>query len=192
MKDSIPKYLGQVVLIVFSVVLGLYLSEKIEDRKNVRNAQELFSKIDSELKTNKQLLDNWVPYHKEIIDRLDILSNDNRFIETFIIDKSEIYEAFTRGTIMSEMPSSDAWDIAKAHPLMVNIDYDKLLILSKVYNQQEFTYESIPEIIDLMISPSFNSKDRAEQNVQLFRDKLQEVYGREIQLLNYYNEAVKL
>ena len=39
---TIIKYLGQVVLIVFSVILGLYLSERIEDKKNEQNAQELF------------------------------------------------------------------------------------------------------------------------------------------------------
>ncbi len=189
MNNSVLKYFGQVFLIVFSVVLGLYLSERIEDKKNERNAHELFLKINSELNTNKQLLDYWVPYHKEIVNKLDSLSSDKNFIENFINDKSTIYEAFSRGTIMSDIPSNDAWDIAKSHPLIVNMDYDKLLILSKIYNQQKFTYESISEIIELMISPEFNYRDKAEQNVQLFRDKLNEVYGREMQLLNYYNQA---
>lgn len=189
MKNSILKYLGQVFLIVFSVVFGLYLSERIEDKKNEKNAQELFLKINSELNTNKKLLDYWVPYHKEIVDKLDSLSNDKNFIETFINDKSTIYEAFSRGTIMSDMPSDDAWDIAKSHPLIVNMDYDKLFVLSKIYNQQKFTYESIPELINQMVSTEFNSRSQALQNVQLFRDKLNEVYGREIQLLNYYNQA---
>lgn len=136
-------------------------------------------------------MDYWVPYHKEIVTKLDSLSSDNNFIENFMNDKSTIYQAFSRGTIMSDVPSNDAWDIAKSHPLIVNMDYDKLLILSKIYNQQKFTYESISEIIELMISPEFNSKDQAKQNVQLFRDKLNEVYGREIQLLNYYDQAEK-
>jgi hypothetical protein len=192
MKNSIIKYLGQVILIVFSVVLGLYLSERIEDKKNEKNAQELFLKINSELKANKQLLDYWVPYHKEIVDKLDSLISDKNFIETFIHNKSTIYTAFSRGTIMSDMPSNDAWDIAKSHPLIVNMDYDKLFVLSKVYNQQKFTYESIPELIDLMISTEFNSREHAEKNLQLFRNKLEEIYGRELQLVNYYTQAEKL
>ena len=191
MKNSILKYLGQVFLIVFSVVFGLYLSERIEDNKNEKNAQELFSKINLELNANKKLLDYWVPYHKEIVNRLDSLSSDKNFTETFINDKSAIYKAFSRGTIMSDMPSNDAWDIAKSHPLIVNMDYDKLFILSKIYNQQKFTYESIPELINLMVSTEFNSRENANQNLQLFRDKLMEIYGREIQLVNYYGQAEK-
>lgn len=191
MKNSILKYFGQIFLIVFSVVFGLYLSERIEDKKNERNAQELFLKINSELNTNKQILDYWVPYHKEVVNKLDSLSSDKNFIETFINDKSTIYKAFSRGTLMSDMPSHDAWDIAKSHPLIVNMNYDKLFVLSKIYNQQKFTYESIPELINLMVSTEFNSRDQVRQNLQLFRDKLNEIYGREIQLLNYYNQAEK-
>ncbi|GAA0871617.1 hypothetical protein GCM10009117_07630 [Gangjinia marincola] len=191
MKNTVLKYLEQVLLIVFSVVLGLYLSERIEDRKNERDAQELFLKINSELTTNKKLLDYWVPYHKEIINRLDSLSNDTTFIKTFIADKSVIYEAFGRGTIMSDMPSNDAWDIAKSHPLIVNMDYDKLFILSKIYNQQRFTYESIPALINLIVSSEFNAREHAKRNLELLRDKLEETYGREVQLVQYYELAEK-
>ena len=45
MKESVIKSGSQVILIVFSVVLGLFLSERIEDRKNSQEAewQVLFS-----------------------------------------------------------------------------------------------------------------------------------------------------
>ncbi len=192
MKDSILKNITQILLIVFSVVLGLYLSERIEDKKNKKEASKLLSKIKSELNENKRLLDEWVPYHGEILNTLDSLSKDNIFIENFIEDKSTIYEAFSRGTIMSDMPASDTWDIAKNHPLIVDFDYDELLMFSKIYNQQKFTYESIPKLIDLMVSTEFNAKGSARQNLQLFKDKLGEIYGREMQLVNYYNRAENL
>ncbi len=189
--NTIIKYFGQVILIVFSVVLGLYLSERIEDKKNERNAQELFLKINSELITNKKLLDYWVPYHKEIVNRIDRLSSDKNFIEAFIKDKSTIRKAFSRGTIMSDFPSSDAWDIAKSHPLIVDMDYDKLFILSKIHNQQKSTYELVPELINLMLSTEFNSLEQANKNLQLFRDRLDEIYKRELQLIDYYKLAEK-
>ncbi len=192
MKKSIIKYFIQVFLIVFSVVLGLYLSDRIEDRKNEKNATKLLSKIKSELNENKKLLDRWVPYHGQIVNNLDSLSNDEKFIKKFINDKSAIYEAFSEGTIMSDMPSNDAWDIAKSHPLVVNIDYDILLGLSKIFNQQKFTYESIPKLIDLMLSTEFNATETARPNLKLFKDKLEEIYGRELQLINYYNETEKI
>jgi len=192
MEGSISKYIGQLSLIVFSVVLGLYLSQRIEDRKDEKDATKLLSKIKSELKENKKLLDYWVPYHGEIIKSVDSLSKEEKFFENFIEDKSAIYQAFSRGTIMSDMPSNDAWDIAKSHPLIVNFDYDELLNLSRLYKQQESTYESIPRLIDLMVSTEFNARESARPNVQLFRDKMEEIYGREQQLMNYYSNAAKV
>jgi len=189
MGKSITKYLLQVILIVFSVVLGLYLSERIEDRKNEKDAAKLLSKINSELNRNKKMLDHWVSYHGEILNAMDSLTNDENFIKNFIDDESAIYEAFSRGTIMSDMPSNDALDIAKSHPLIVNIDYDILLSLSKVFNQQKITYEPIPKLIDLLLSSEFNASETAKPNLKLFINKLNDVYSRELQLIDYYNEA---
>jgi len=133
MKNSILKYISQLILIVFSVVLGLYLSERIEDKKNEKEAAKLLNKIKLELNENKEILDHWVPYHRSIVNNLDSLSKNEVFIENFIKDKSTLYKLFSRGTIMNDAPSNDAWDIAKSHPLIVNVDYEALLILW--YNQ---------------------------------------------------------
>ena len=189
MKQSLTNYIIQIVLIVFSVVLGLYLNGRFEDLKEKKEASKLLSKIKAELNENKILLDSWVPYHGEIIEKLDSLSTSEQFVQDFTKDKLAIYAAFNRGTIMSDMPAADTWDIAKSHPIIVNFDYDELLTLSKVYNQQKFTYESIPKLIEFMLSTEFNSKDNAKQNLALFKDKLEDIYGREMQLVNYYNSA---
>jgi len=83
MKKSLIKNITQICLIVFSVVLGLYLSERIEDRKNEKEATKLLAKVKSELKENKTLLDEWAPYHREIVNSLDSLSENEKFITKF-------------------------------------------------------------------------------------------------------------
>jgi len=163
MKKSLIKNITQICLIVFSVVLGLYLSERIEDRKNEKEATKLLAKVKSELKENKTLLDEWAPYHREIVNSLDSLSENEKFITNFIRDKSSLYKVFTKGTIMSATPSNDAWDIAKSHPLIVNFEYDVLLILSKLYNQQNISFEGFPKLVEILISTDFNSEENTSQ-----------------------------
>jgi len=191
MKTSILKNITQLLLIVFSVVLGVYLSERIEERKDEKQSVLLLSKIKSELNENKKILDYWVPYHREIVKSLDSLSNDKIFIEKFVNDKSALYKIFSRGSLMSETPANDAWDIAKSHPLIVNFDYDDLLILSKIHKQQENTYNTLPKMIELLLSPDLNSKENAKLNLQLFKNQLQDITNRELQLINYYNQTEK-
>ena len=192
MKKSIIKYVSQILLIVFSVVLGLYLSERIEDRKNEKEADKLMSKIKSELNNNLMILSSWTPYHREIVKTLDSLVNDEKFIENFIIDKTELYGAFTRQTLMGESPTSDAWDIAKSHPLIVNLDYDALFAISRIYKQQESTFEPVPRLVELLLSPQLNSSDVAETNLVLLKNKLDDISMRELQLISYYKEAEEI
>lgn len=190
MKKSILNNIAQFILIVFSVVLGLYLSERIEERKNEKEAQLLLSKITAEVNDNKQLIAYWAPYHRQIAQRLDSLDNNARFVERFINDKSALFEeVLTRGNFMGRMPSSDAWDIAKAHPLIINFDYDELLILSKIYNQQQMTFEPVDKISETFFSPNFNAKENAKSNLQKIKSLMREIASREGQLMEFYNEA---
>lgn len=189
MRKSILKSIAQVVLIVFSVVLGLFLSERIEDRKNEKAAARLLSKIKSELNDNKKLLDIWVPYHEEMVKSLDSVSNDETFINHFIEDPTTLYRVFTKGTIMGETPASDAWDIAKSHPLIVNFGYDELFIISKVYKQQEASYSPFPKMVEPLLSPDLNARDKAKSNLLLLKNQLQDIVSRERQLIYYYNKA---
>ena len=192
MKKSILKYIGQVVLIVFSVVLGILVTEQIEDHKNKKEAELLFSKIQSELKTNKKILENWVPYHKKVVKRLDSLYDDKKFIKSFIDNDGVLFQQIlTKGTLMGGFPTEDAWDIAKSHPLIVHFDYDDLLIISKIYNQQAMTYKSVPQILEIFLSPKFNDKKNAKDNLYLFKNLMHETLSRENQLLEFLDEADK-
>lgn len=63
MEKPIAKNITQLFLIVFSVVLGIFLSERIEEQKNKNEAAKLLSKVTSEVIENKKLVENWAPYH---------------------------------------------------------------------------------------------------------------------------------
>lgn len=189
---SIISSVKQLFLIVFSVVLGILLSEKIEENKNEKEAALLLSKIKSEVNNNKQLLEYWTPYHSKIVKDLDSLIKDETFVKDFIIDQSTLFsKVLIKGNLMGDFPSNDAWDIAKSHPLIVHFDYEDLLILSRIYNQQKMTYNSVPKIIDLFLSADFNSKEKAETNLKLFKNLLREIVSRETQLLRFFNDAEK-
>lgn len=192
MEKSITKGISQVVLIVFSVVLGLYLSERIEERKNKIEAAKLMSQIKSELNNNRKILDEWTPYHREVVKSLDSLINDDKFITDFIADKSTLYGLFSRGTLMAETPRNDAWDIAKSHPLIVNFEYEELFALSRIYNQQRNTFESIPRLIELLLSTNLNAQEHARSNLVLLNNQLNDISMRELQLIFYYQEAEKI
>lgn len=189
-SNVIKENISQFILIVFSVVLGLYLSERIEERKKKQDSDELLATIEFEVKDNIKLLEYWVPYHEEINKKLDSLSKNAVFIEEFVNDKTILYnKLLTRSTFIGRFPASDAWDIAKSHPLVVNIDYNKLLILSRIYNQQEITFEPMQKMFDLLNSKNVNEEKDAKSNLAIISSRVRELVAREKQLMHYYEKA---
>lgn len=190
-SNPVKQIITQFILIVFSVVLGLYLSERIEDGKKRKESEELLTTIKSEVKDNLNLLEYWVPYHQDINENLGRLAKDEEFIAEFINNKFAIFDRLlTRGTFMSRSPASDAWEIAKSHPLVVNIDYDKWVILSRIYNQQGMTFEPAMEMMDLFESKNVNQEQDAKANLELMSNYIHELVAREKQLMDYYQSAV--
>ncbi len=191
--NTIKQHITQVILIVFSVVLGLYLSERIEERKNKKKSDHLLATIKSEVNDNIKLMEDWALYHQEINKNLDSLSKNKVFIAEFVKDKSVfLNKLLTRGTFMGRFPANDAWDIAKSHPLMVNIDYDKLLILSKTYSQQQLTFEPGSQMFEIYNSKDVNIEKDAKSNLELMSSRLNELVAREKQLIYYYKEAEEI
>jgi len=193
MSNVIKENLTQAILIVFSVVLGLYLSERIEERKNRQKSANLLAVITSEVSDNIKLMEDWASYHQEMCKNLDSLSKNEVFIAGFIKDKSILFKkVVTRRTFMARYPANDAWDIAKSHPLIVNVDYDKLLMLSKVYNQQNATFEPMSEIFELYSSKNVNIEKEAKSNLEFISDRMKELVARELLLMHYYKEAKEI
>ncbi|MEO1258698.1 MAG: hypothetical protein AAFZ15_07865 [Bacteroidota bacterium] len=189
-RNAIKETITQFILIVFSVVLGLYLSERIEDGKKRQESDELLATIKSEVKDNLTLLEDWLPYHQEINKNLDSLSKDAGFIEEFIENKYALLDKLlTRGSFMKRSPASDAWDIAKSHPRIVNIEYKKLLVLSKIYNQQAATFEPATEMFEIFNTKDVNKEKDARSNLFLMSNHWRELVAREEQLMYYYKAA---
>jgi len=191
--NAIKENITQVVLIVFSVVLGLYLSERIEERNNKQEADNLLSVIKSEVNDNIKLMEQLTLYHQEMHKNLDSLSKNEAFVAEFIKDKSILFNTlFTKGSFLHRYPGNDAWDIAKSHPLMVNINYEKLLILSKIYNQQKLIFEPLDEMFKLHDSKDVNIEKEAQSNLKAISKYIHEISSRELLLMYYYEEAQEI
>ncbi len=189
MKKEIKEYIVQIILIVFSVVLGLYLNKKIEDRNDRKEAEKLFSIIKQELTNNRTLLLDWQPYHKEISENLRDSLRSETFVQAFIKNRFSIFKLATRGSIMGASPSSDAWEMAKSNPILMNIGYDKMFLLSKIYNQQRDAFVPADEMYKLYGSTDFNAAEHAEENLLILQGHFSELVGRESALIKYYNQA---
>lgn len=192
MKKEFREYLIQILLIVFSVVLGLYLNEKIVQHNEKKEAEKLLSFVKTEINANRFLLKDWAPYHREISIKLDSLSKEEQFVSDFIKDKNILFsKLMTRRTFMNRNVSDDAWEISKGNPILVNIGFERMLLLSKIYSQQDGTFKPSSEMFKVLQSRGVNDPSSAKENLSILNNHMRELVGREFLLQQYYEEAAE-
>lgn len=192
MKKLIYEYVPQVILIVFSVVLGLYLNQKMVERTERQDAAKILNIIKSEVLGNQKILKDWGAYHQEIKFNFDSLVREEKFVEEFIANKEILFgKLFTRKTFMQESLSKSAWEISKNNPVISKIDYDKMLWLDKIYNQQKIAFEPAMEMFELYYSTGVNDVSVAAENLKIMSKFMSECAGREGLLFNYYNDFLE-
>ena len=192
MKKLIYEYIPQVILIVFSVVLGLYLNQKMVERTERQDAEQVLKIIKSEISGNLEILEDWGAYHYEIKLNFDSLSKEKNFVEEFIADKEILFDTlFTRKTFMKVSLSKSAWEISKNNPVISKIDYNKMLWLDKIYNQQNMTFEPAKERFELYHLTGVNDPSVAAENLKIMNNFMNELVGRENLLISYYRDSLE-
>jgi len=187
MKKLLNEYIPQVLLIVFSVVLGLFLNQKMVDYNDQKKADQLLSMIESEIKSNQEIVADYYPYHAGIYEKLDSLKNDEAFLKEFYKDRFVLFnQLLTRSTFMGQSLSRSAWETMKLNPLVSEISFDKLRTLTETYVQQKGTYSPFDKLDKLINTPFLNAPENAKENLQLMSISMRELVAREKQLLDYY------
>lgn len=191
MITAIKTFFPQVLLIVFSVVLGLFLSNQIEKRAERKRADLIVENIKEEIEMNLKNLENWAPYHNKIRSSLDSLRGELTFIKEFESNAASLLKLATRGTLWGGEIYDSAWETAKLSPAISEVDYKDLSLISKVYRQQHGTFDPIGDISEILNSPFINSPERSEETLRLISRHLRELNGRETQLKKYYEQALE-
>lgn len=190
MKRFLKIYIPQILLIVFSVVLGLYLSEKINQRQDRQMAQQLVSYLKTEVKQCRETMLEWIPYHEKLKITIDSLIKDEAFIKQFEENPNALFYGADKGLFNGDITST-AWETALLNPAISEISYTQLKDFHKVYNQIDITFRPLEDMTDLVFSADFNAPNKSKQNLQVFSSLLWEMIGREKSLIFYCNEVLE-
>jgi len=131
-----------------------------------------------EKRRKSSLLLEWQPYHEEMNKKLKDSLKSESFVKAFIKNRYSLSKLAPKGTFMGEFPTEDAWEMAKSNPILMNIGYDKMFLLSKIYNQQSITFEPTEEVAKLFSSTDFNAPEDAEVNLTILQFHLNELASR--------------
>jgi hypothetical protein len=184
---SIPKLLFESVLIVFSILLALAVSECSERSNREERAEVALQNIHLEIGTNAAALRSAIPYHTGMLQRLDLLLADSA---------ATLRSRGVFGTLNVIAPeglqppslSTTAWDMAILTDAVSRTDYAKVCELSRLYQLQRMGVEStVPRLGELIFSrETFRAGTDPLPTLSLLQLILNELVTQERYLLERY------
>ena len=192
-KKNWKDYLGESIMIIFSVLLALILSENANDLHDKQNTKLQLRGIVNELRHNKKALQEMHIYNLQVLNKIDsalvnvkmqneIVSNDE-FHLNLIAPEGVLYRYF----------DNEAWNVAKNNNILSKMDIQAVTMLTKLYEDQERISKIEGEVAKIIFDRASRDPKQVHLTLMLIRD----IYhgwavDREPGLITQIDEAIQL
>jgi len=191
---DIREYLGESLLIIFSVLLALVLTEYINNLHEKSQTRELMENIKNELIKNKQIEVAQYAYQQAVIKRIDSAINDPA-LQRKIISNGEFHYQYifsgNHGVLYGDL-SKVAWEVAKSQNIFPKINFKLVEQLTGIYDDQERIGKLEDKIGGIFLSYESRNENNARQTLILMRDNYKGwAVDRAPGLIMQYDAAIK-
>lgn len=189
-KQNILKIGFESSLIIFSVLLALVLNEYRGQLKTEKEKARAMQMIEREINNNVTIINNWIPYHDQVITAFDDAINELAENPTDKRPRDYILRLMPKG-LVQEVVSRSAWDSLQQVSASVSLDIETIFLVSKVYKLQEIGVEhTLMRLIEIMNSREAMRNSNLEETLYLMKATLQELVAQERQLVYVYEKAL--
>jgi hypothetical protein len=160
-KETLPEvvtvrnakeYLGESLLIIFSVVLALLLTELFNKIHENSRETEILKQLRQELVDNKKAETIQYSYHLQVLKNIDsALSHPafaRQFIDSGVINLNVIAPEGASRADLNDV----AWRVARENNILSKLDQDTYTLLADIYDQQQRITKSEDEIAKVLLS----------------------------------------
>src|SRR2546423_182791 len=131
------EYLGESLLIIFSVILALFLTEKFTKLHEERQTEQVLHQLRDELISNKQSEEDQYQYHRKIMKNIDSALHNPGYTQKFI-DNGEVHlSALIDSGVLKHDLNDVAWQVAKQNNVFAKLDLDTYRLLTDIYDNQQ-------------------------------------------------------
>ncbi|HLY71593.1 MAG TPA: hypothetical protein VKR53_17780 [Puia sp.] len=164
------EYFGESLLIIFSVVLAIILTEVINKIHENSQTHEILGELRDELVTNKKAEVDQYKYHLQVLKNIDSALNNNNF-QKKIFDSGRIhlYLLAPEGVLSDDL-NDVAWQAAKQYNIFSKLDVKTLGLLTDIYNHQQRIIKTEDEIGKVLLSFESRKPENTKTTLILMRD----------------------
>ncbi len=164
------EYVGESLLIVFSVVLALILTEVINKIHESNQTHEVLHQLREELLANKKAEEIQYKYHLQVLKNIDSALHDDKFLKKFIDSGRVHLYLLAPDGVLEEDLNDVAWQIAKQNNILSKIDLKTFGLFTDIYNHQQRITKTEDEIGKVLLSFESRKPENARTTLILMRD----------------------
>ena len=191
LSDKTKDYLIQVVLIVGSVLLALWLDQLMADRMDNKKKEVAINNIITEIEKNLEEVKSVSHYHEKMGKGLSM------YIDSIDFDHVEenamtIISPFMKYGLQVASIQETAWDMATETESVSSFEYEMAYDMTRLYDlQQRGVLSTTSKIMDFLTDPSLFRKEEREEVVMVFTFAMRELASQEKYLEEKYQEFLE-
>ncbi len=185
------EYLGESLLIVFSVALAIILTEIFTKIHEDRQTREILRQLRQELTSNNDAEKIQYQYHLQVLHNIDSALEDEKYRKTFI-DSGNVHLAIIApyGVMRNDL-NDVAWQVAKENNIVSKLDLKTYSLLTDIYDNQQRIIKAEDEIGKILLSYESRKPENAKITIILVRDNYHAwAVDRAPALLEKYKKAI--
>ncbi|HNP24157.1 MAG TPA: hypothetical protein PKM63_12910 [Panacibacter sp.] len=186
------EYLGECLLIVFSVALAIGITEYLTGLHEKKQASEILHQLKEELISNKEAAKEQYAYHQQVFKLIDSAKSNPAFANKFLDSANNIHlnMIMPKGALLNDL-NDVAWQEAKQNNIFSAIDLSTYSLITDIYNNQERVLHLEPNLAELLLSYQSRDAKNIQTTLTLIHDVLFAwVVERTPRLITQYKEAI--
>jgi hypothetical protein len=185
------EYLGESLLIIFSVSLAIGLTEIFTKIHENQQTKEVLHQLKEELTENKESEEIQYAYHLKVLKNIDSALNNENFRKK-IFDSSWFHLSLIAPDGVLRKDLNDAvWQVAKQNNVFSKISVATYGLLVDIYNQQQRITKTEDEIGKVGLSFESRKPENAKTTLILIRDNYHAwAVDRAPSLIERYKKAI--
>ena len=164
------EYLGESMLIMFSVVLALILTEYFNKLHEKENTKILIENIRNEMVQNKKALEEIERYNLPVLKRIDAVLESKR-LQSEIVSNDEFHlDIIAPEGVLYRYFEDAAWTIAKNNNISSKVDIETISLITRIYGDLERILKVEDEVARIFFDRASRDPKQIHTTLILIRD----------------------
>ncbi len=164
------EYLGEALLIIFSVLLALIVTEYISNLREKENTRDTLKNISAELSHNKKAIQEMNEYNLQVLTKIDSALVNKKLQDELISNDEFHLKVIAPQGVLYRYLDNEAWTIAKNNNVMSRVDGETIAMLTKVYEDQGRMMKVEDEVAKVIFDRVSRDPKQVHTTLILIRD----------------------